>query len=275
MRLNTLTSIFELSTITLQQDTFYFWFPYGLGDLYITILLKDEIEKVLNGKIIFIIQNKHCFLVDKYNIDYISLSDNYRLKPILLKNITSNIPCKGCIYNAHPLCNNKEFLDYLKVLNGIDWYKKFFNISLDYQIPKEKFLKNVECKLATRQKIFDICHTQVEDVILFIPDALSTNNNCISQMNQLISNKYKNNIILYNSIKNINLLKQAIKIDLTLIELLEICFNCKVVVSNRNGLCDIIQFIGNKLTVFYDKNTYQSWAISKMFNNSLVNEIVI
>lgn len=94
-------------------------------------------------------------------------------------------------------------------------------------------------------------------------------------MNRLISGRYSEDPVICNSVKNTQLRRPAVGVDLSLYEVLQVCFNCKEVVSNRNGICDVIHTIGGRLTVFYDGMTYCSWAISKMFGDVGLNEIVL
>ena len=268
MRLYVIDNLNDIEKINLSNDFFYFWFPFGLGDTYIVALLKDQIEKNLNGKIVFVIQAKHNIIPEYYGIDYISITCDCR-GIIQFGNMFSNIPKKGHIYGAHPSCN-KMFQPFN--LNGIEWYKKYFGIQDNYHIDKTKYMQNIPCDDKLRHKVFSICNDNVENVVFFIPDALSGNVKFIQQMNNLILDKYKNDTILYNSIRQYKLVN-AKNIELSLDELIKICFNCKAVVSNRNGLCDVVQTINDKLTIFYDYTGYKLWSISKMYNNPLVHEI--
>lgn len=55
MKLRTISGIHELQSVPLDSNVFYFWFPYGLRDLYIVTLLKDKIDEVIGGKSVFIV----------------------------------------------------------------------------------------------------------------------------------------------------------------------------------------------------------------------------
>ena len=74
MRQYTIDNLDDIEKINLSNDFFYFWFPFGLGDTYIVALLKDQIEKNLNGKIAFVVQGKHSIIPEYYGIDYISVA---------------------------------------------------------------------------------------------------------------------------------------------------------------------------------------------------------
>lgn len=275
----------------LSEDYYYFLSPFGLGDTIVLLGLKRELEDLYGKKIIFLLKESHLFLADLFGITDIIPIKEFRLppdSPILIEiGEKCEEPEVGRIFAAHFALHPIGGLLNQQAANPsfamLDHYLAMFKLPWNTQIefPSEKIEENI-IKIdfsEVKSKLETVLgkNVEFEDLALIIPEVRSFSNlKNMNFWNDVVDKAKKENLIPIQSTTNKKfLISNLPNVELTLKELILLAFKSGLVISMRNGLCDVIWEKGEKLIAIYpDHNTYKFGRIKSLFPSSKTKEIV-
>ena len=249
----------------LQKDTYYFFIPFGTGDIYFSYMIKHVLQDTLKSKIVFVLQEKDIVIAELFgDTEFIAIqNDEFRTNENLFLKlpICAKKPTKGKVFPAHACFIVVEYNIQAPYLLGI--YETFFKLPKNYHPTFPKNLPKLTPKL--QKKLEQIA--PLEKIVFYSPEAASME--CLPQyifikdMESLQQEGYK---IILNTIKQNYNYKGTYNLKLSLKDAIAVALNVGKVISMRSGFCDLIAHNAKNLKVYYPSGSLK-------FNSLLANKI--
>ncbi|MGI0406469.1 hypothetical protein ACRE1U_04075 [Helicobacter himalayensis] len=249
----------------LQENIYYFFAPFGMGDVYMLYMIKDTLQNTLNSKIIFVLQEKDIAIAELFgDTEFIAIqNDSFRTNENLFLNlpICAKKPTKGKIFPAHACFILTEYKIQASYLLGI--YEIFFKLPKNYHptIPKNPPKLTPELKIKLEQI------APLEKIVFYLPESVSLE--CLPQyifirdMELLQKEGYK---IIINATKQSYNYEGTYNLNLSLRDAIAVALNVGRVIAIRSGFCDLIGHNVKNLRVYYPSGSLK-------FNSLLANKI--
>ena len=264
---------------SLDKDKFYFLCNGGIGFTMLICGLKKALEKRYGGKIILLIVKEHEFIVHMYGESDYLIVDTKGVNLEALSDLTPN-PERGKMFVCHPFAHREQTNYYLPQLgmyssvNFVDWMKGFFQLSegTKLEIPTDtKF--ELSPKLKKKLEFLP----SLEKTVLVFPEAYTLPGVGMATWKAKVSQLLKEGFTVVSCVKDrANTIPRTVYIELTLDEVMAVASRCHSVYSTRNGVCDALFFLGDKLTVYYSSHAALfQYGVKTMFGSSDIHEVIV
>jgi hypothetical protein len=275
----------------LSEDYYYFLSPFGLGDTLVLLGLKRKLESLYGKKIFFLLKESHLFLADLFGITDVIPIKEFRLPPDSPILIEMGKKCEepevGKVFAAHFALHPIGVLLNQQAANSsfamLDHYLAMFKLPWNtlLEFPSGKIEKNISkidlSELKSKVETILKKNVEFEDLALIIPEVRSFSNlKNMKFWNDVVDKAKQENLVPIQSTTNKKfLISNLPNIELSLNELILLAFKSGLVISMRNGLCDVIWEKGEKLIAIYpDLNTYKFGRIKSLFPSSKTKEFI-
>lgn len=252
----------------LKQDTFYVLCPYGIGDtLYAASLIKSlkESKALPFQKVCLIVKEGHAQIPDWFDAVDEKMVSNEMVEVLNTYSIvTQTWELKNYLYgHFHKSAENGLCPEYAEceVKNMIYRYKKLvFHLPTECQLEEPKILPRWEL-LEAITKEYEIG----KQSIILMPYANST---------QLIADEFWELLVArlrklgYKLFTNVNgkdelPLKGTRGLCVDIATIAALCERCRLVISLRSGLCDVLAFTDTKLVVLNNSEYHSNeWDLN-------------
>lgn len=251
--------------------------PYGLGDTMILCGLKDAIEDLYKGNVVYHIKKSHECVMQIYGIkDYVIKT--YTKEELYEIGRRQLFPELGKVFVAHPeyLTKQECLTKFLGLeISFVDMYKQMLNLPVfaEYHYPS-----NVDSVILKKLEI-----SNIEKIALVAPEL-----NATAPQDQIPDAFYVNKIaeleesgytVIVNATKEkYRKLFKGYVMDLTMQELFTLAVKCSIVVSSRSGLCDLIFREAQRIEIVYPNQTFwEMYNVKKTYGCVIpqVKEIVL
>ena len=262
------------SDLTLEKDTFYFLCSAGLGDTFLVCSVKEPLQKMLGGKIRFLIKKSHEIVFLLFNCGDYTIIDDFSDIDFQAVSDECAVPSKSKVFVAHPHAHGELWSFFEPIFYHrsetpfLPWFLKFLGLPADTPLEPIKYIPPVPTDL------LETIGAPIEKIVLFSPEA-----NSVPPVDAQIWEEKAKELqaegftVVSNVILKDNAVKGTLFVPMTVEQAVALAFHCHAVYSLRSGFCDLIHPVGNRLTVFYP--SYASlwiYSLNKMFGGTQINE---
>lgn len=249
----------------------------GNGETFLVCSLIDELEKTYKAKVKLFIKPSHEYLMKMFAIkDYVVVK-NFSKKTIYPVYLNKTpLPQKGNVWFVKERYNketNKKI--------GWEYFNNFREEILNLLgLPLTTKLSAPVNKLEMSKDFRETInrYNSLDKIILFIPEANLKSVGNLEYWEKLAALLKKAGYsVISNVICKENYLKNAdLNGDFAIEDLIALGFNCKSIISNRSGMCDVFNQRGKTLFVFDTaykiKQAKDFYNLNAMFNRNDINE---
>lgn len=265
--------------IQLAHDTLYVVCPYGIGDTLYAASLAESLKKIRSvNKICLIVKEAHRQIPDWFDsINEKIVSDEMVDALNTFSIFSGNWELGNYLYgHFHKNTNGTILPEYgsCEVKNMIYRYKKLvFHLPVEYPLEEPKIVPD--------EMLFEKLMTEYEigqNSIILMPYANST---------ALVSNHFwealasfltELGFVVYTNIKDSAELpiQGTIGLCADLATMAAICENCRLVISLRSGICDILAFTETNLVVLNLTNYHlNEWNLKAATNRENIYSFLL
>ena len=255
--------------LDIDAETYYYLCSASLTETSVVCACHGSLEKSLGGRVHLLISSDHEFLMQMYEVsDYSIIDYGGNVLDHIDQNGLSNRcrkPAKGKIFVANPYSHGefrKEcegFYYGITNIRYIEWLQDFLGLPrTSFDGPKNipKLTKRLDEKC---RKIGGI-----ENIALICPDSYYLPSLRVRFWESLAEELRRSGVVAICYCANpSNRINGTEYFDMTIRDAVEIAVNGRGAYMARNGLCDVLFFLAQRLHVFYS-----SYAVNYIYNLS-------